>query len=356
MQSRRPVPTAPILLLACAFFSTIVAGSSPARAQEPRKVAKQNAAVVVDGTVRQTYRRVRDQRTDYVVEIEVRQSQQRGPASSNSRPSLPAPGDRVLVKVFQQEDPPTGFGHADTYAAVPDEQAVVRVYLVPNDHGQWIGTYPDWFDLNPGPLAETTKPAAPSNRPKLGLSAETVRIGNRAALKVTKVQTRSPAERAGIEPGDLILTANGQPIGNPSQFNEALARGGRTLRLMVRDGRTGKEADLEIPLAPSTQDGPTPNEIPNKPTAQTGLGAATDLTFYEDEAAVKVTEVEPNGPAAKAGLQVGTIILEANGQPVLHPRDLADVIRKSSGPLRLQTVDPRTGAKRRIEVNLNGDR
>jgi S1-C subfamily serine protease len=78
----------------------------------------------------------------------------------------------------------------------------------------------------------------------------------------------------------------------------------------------------------------------------------TELAFYDVEAAVKVTEVEPNSPAARTGLQPGVIILEADGKPVLHPNDLNDAVRSSSGTLRLTVVEPRTGAKRAVQVSL----
>ena len=78
----------------------------------------------------------------------------------------------------------------------------------------------------------------------------------------------------------------------------------------------------------------------------------TELAFYDVEAAVKVTEVEPGSPAARAGLQPGLLILTANGKPMLHPNDLIDAARNTSGPLKLSVVDPRTGRKSMVEVNL----
>jgi hypothetical protein len=52
------------------------------------------------------------------------------------------------------------------------------------------------------------------------------------------------------------------------------------------------------------------------------------------------------------GLQPGLLILEADGKPVLHPNDLTDATRNSSGNLRLTVVDPRTGAKRAVQIGL----
>jgi serine protease Do len=83
------------------------------------------------------------------------------------------------------------------------------------------------------------------------------------------------------------------------------------------------------------------------------LGAVTELTFYDIEAAVKVTEVTPGSPAARAGLQPGLVILRANDKAILHPNDLNDAARKSGGTLKLTVVDPRSGRKGTVDVQLD---
>ncbi len=76
--------------------------------------------------------------------------------------------------------------------------------------------------------------------------------------------------------------------------------------------------------------------------------------FYDVNPAVKVTEVEPNGPAARAGLEPGDIIIAANGTPVLHPKTLDELVRKSTAVLKLEVVDPSTNKKSVVDVNLDG--
>ena len=68
--------------------------------------------------------------------------------------------------------------------------------------------------------------------------------------------------------------------------------------------------------------------------------------------AAKVTEVEPGGPAAKAGIEPGDVIVEANGTPVLHPKNLEEAVRKSGPTLKLMVVDPRTQKKTAVDVKL----
>src|SRR5262249_24671571 len=86
------------------------------------------------------------------------------------------------------------------------------------------------------------------------------------------------------------------------------------------------------------------------------LGAVTELVFYDVDPAAKVSEVEPGSPAAKAGIEPGDVIVEANGAPVLHPKNLDDIVRKSGSTLKLMVVDPRTQKKTPVEVMLEADR
>ena len=99
----------------------------------------------------------------------------------------------------------------------------------------------------------------------------------------------------------------------------------------MRDTRTGRDVPVEVKIGGPEAASPAP--IPADTPIQTGagrkLGAVTELVFYDVNPAVKVTEVEPNSPAARAGIEPGDIIIEANGTPVLHPKTLDEVVRKS---------------------------
>src|SRR4029078_13198464 len=81
----------------------------------------------------------------------------------------------------------------------------------------------------------------------LSISAETVTLGQRTALKVTRVVADSPAAKAGLEDNDVLVAADGAPLTSPEQLGTALRKSGATLTLTVRDSRTGK--DVPVPAA-----------------------------------------------------------------------------------------------------------
>jgi serine protease Do len=69
-----------------------------------------------------------------------------------------------------------------------------------------------------------------------------------------------------------------------------------------------------------------------------------------------VTEVEPGGAAALAGIEAGDVIIEANGSPVMHPKELDEAVRKSGPTLKLMVVGAGTRQKTAVEVKLGAPR
>jgi serine protease Do len=429
--------------------------SETALAQTVQPVNKSDAVLAVEGVVQGVFSGARQNRTDYVVLIEVRRSELLKPSNTATR--FPAAGEIVYVHASQQ--PPAGLAvKADVSSAVPTERSQVRAYLIPREGGTWSGTFdtapqgsassppalpsgaggtPDRAGVSSlgmtfepakvkdrlvlrvksvergGPAQQVgievgdviigvkgeplqsagqldemarrgeaiplivadvntnqtsrleLRPRQPSNgttdadrnapsapRRSLGLSAEPVKVGLRTALKVTRVEDGGPAQKAGIEPEDILVAANGAPLTGPEQLGSALRKSGPTLSLTVRDSRTGKDVQVEVAIGGPVIQASLPSNVPPIGAAAGSLGAVTELSFYDVEAAVKVTEVQPDSPAARAGLQPGLVILEADGRPLLHPNDLIDAVRNSSGTVRLTVVDPRTGAKRAVQVSL----
>jgi len=212
------------------------------------------------------------------------------------------------------------------------------------------------IELRPGQQSDAQVSTEPTTtltqRRSLGLTAESVRLGQRTALKVVRVEPGSAAQKAGIEPDDILVAANGAPLTGPEQLGSALRKSGPTLTLTVRDSRSGRDVPVEVVIGGPADQTPLPVDVPAISPSTGTLGAVTELSFYDVEVALKVTEVEPGSPAARAGLQPGSLIVAANGKPVLHPSELNDLVRNSPGPLRLTVVDPRSNAKNKIQLNL----
>jgi regulator of sigma E protease len=112
---------------------------------------------------------------------------------------------------------------------------------------------------------------------------------------IAAIQADSPAAAAGIEPGDILKTLNGKPIGDPLRLPDEFRKLAGTEVSLGLD-RKGKPLELKVKLSATSRN--APSETPDSPVALSELGAA----YYVSNT---VASVEPDGPAAKAKLQSG---------------------------------------------------
>src|SRR5262245_6491925 len=89
-----------------------------------------------------------------------------------------------------------------------------------------------------------------ANQPGAFLGVESSHQAAAAAQRISKVRSGTPAERAGLAPGDRILAIDGRPLEAATAFNDALviARPGDRVRLLV--DRDGTRLVVEAVLAP----------------------------------------------------------------------------------------------------------
>jgi S1-C subfamily serine protease len=69
-------------------------------------------------------------------------------------------------------------------------------------------------------------------------------------LQITQVVPGGAAQRASLEPGDILLEANGEPTRTQQDLLRILAQSGGSLKLTIRDVRTGRLTTTEIALRP----------------------------------------------------------------------------------------------------------
>ncbi len=160
-----------------------------------------------------------------------------------------------------------------------------------------------------------------------GISADMARSLDLAEPRgaiVSQVTEDGPAERAGVEQGDVILSLDGKPIDSSNALRNAVARlaPGTKVKLdLVRDGtrRSLTVALVERPAnAERESDEEAPAAKPVKPSGRYGLDVdplTPDLARElrtKARAGVVVAAVDPAGPAADAGLERGDVIVSVN--------------------------------------------
>jgi serine protease Do len=186
--------------------------------------------------------------------------------------------------------------------------------------------------------------------------------GTQGAL-IASVTDDSPAAKAGLRPGDVIVGFDGKPVDGPRMLPVLVANTpvGRAVPLViVRDGTRRTVTVTVGNLADSREGRVASLERPESRTSERLGLALTEVTpevaqrfGLQIDKGVIVTGVKPDSPAAQAGLAPGDIIREVNRVPVQRLEDVERGI--ASGPSGADQVllrVEREGSQRYIVIAI----
>ena len=157
---------------------------------------------------------------------------------------------------------------------------------------------------------------------------------NKGAL-VAQVSPGSPAEKAGIEQGDVILEFDGKSISESNDLSRIVASTPVGKMITVKLSREGKVMDRSLKVGEMDEKGETAKASSSHqslgitvqnltPEIAQGLG-------LKKSGGVVVTQVESGSPADEAGIQTGDVIREVNRKPVKDADDFLQKIEKTKG-------------------------
>jgi serine protease Do len=155
---------------------------------------------------------------------------------------------------------------------------------------------------------------------------------NKGAL-VSQVVPNSPAEKAGIEQGDVILQFDGKEVSDSKELPRIVASTPVGKSVTVKIARDGKVTDRQVKLGEMEEKA----EAAKTPSTHKRLGIAVQNLTPEiakglglkKETGVVVTQIEPGSPASDAGIQTGDVIREVDRKPVKDVEDFAQKIEKA---------------------------
>ncbi len=133
---------------------------------------------------------------------------------------------------------------------------------------------------------------------------------------VTRVLPGSPAEKAGLKSEDIITEANGKVIADFLQLRNivGLLRVGEKVELKVL--RDGKPRKLTIVVGKDDEAASTGEELHPRLAGATFAPVDDSSRGVSGDAGIVVQALQPNSPAARAGLRQGDVILSVNRKPV----------------------------------------
>jgi serine protease Do len=184
--------------------------------------------------------------------------------------------------------------------------------------------------------------------------AKEFKLKDNSGALVGDVTTDSPADKAGIQSGDVITEFNGKKMADSRHLRLAVAgiQPGQTVAVKLL--RDGKSKSLEVTVAElpgsealvkndstKSEDNSTLNGVT---VSDLDPQARQQFNLPETVNGVVVTDVQSDSPAAEAGLKPGDIIQEINSKPV---KTAAEAVRLTENPKKKIT---------RLRVWSNGGR
>lgn len=170
--------------------------------------------------------------------------------------------------------------------------------------------------------------------------AESLGLKSAQGALVSQVESASPADKAGVKPGDIILKFNGTTINRSSDLPRLVGSAALDAKLTITLWRQGKQ--IELPISVADLDGEKQAKLAgkakSKDEAQADKAAArllglrvSDLGAEQKKelglaAGVLVDEVD--GPAADAGLEEGDVLLQVNNTEIRDSRQFNAVLAK----------------------------
>ena len=175
-------------------------------------------------------------------------------------------------------------------------------------------------------------------------------------ILIRSVEQGAPAEKAGIEAGDVVVEVDGTPVRDESQFREMIADKSPDTPVTLKILRDGKPMTLKATLGAHPDDAEEPRMARAEPSREQGVLERLGIAAGEIPAALQrelggaqgvyVQRVAPDSPAADE-LQTGDVILAVNRTPVKTVAELERALQAvpSGRAVRmrvLRKVDDRT--------------
>jgi Do/DeqQ family serine protease len=168
--------------------------------------------------------------------------------------------------------------------------------------------------------------------------AEAMNLGTSRGAVVNQVEPDSPAEKAGLEAGDVVVEVDGRPVRNASDLRNrvGLMRVGEDVDVTVlRDGKR-KTLRARIGKAEATQVAGGESSAALRGAIFGNVEKGHPL-YGEAEGAV-VTTVDPGSPAARNGLRPGDVIMAVNRQRVRSAEELKRALEAAGRVLALNVI------------------
>lgn len=168
--------------------------------------------------------------------------------------------------------------------------------------------------------------------------AEAFGLARQSGAIVNRVLENSPAEKAGLKTGDIIIRIDGKPIRNSSDVRNQIGLrriGEKVVFDILRDGKT---INIAVEIVAGKEDLGTPSAVNPRLEGMTVGDIKPDHPLYGKMEGVVIAGVQRGSPAWRSGMREGDVITSVNNAPINNLQDFLTAVDKREGSLVLRIV------------------
>jgi len=172
--------------------------------------------------------------------------------------------------------------------------------------------------------------------------AESLGLDKPRGALIASVNDGGPAQKGGIQPGDVVLSFDGKEITDVRQLPRIVAETpiDKTVKVTVWRKRKEETVDVKVGLLDENepQQASAPGGPADPPVTVKALGLSlstitpdlrTKFSLADDAAGVVVVDVQNNSPAAEKLVKAGDVIVEVAQEEVKSPAQVADKVEEA---------------------------
>jgi S1-C subfamily serine protease len=173
--------------------------------------------------------------------------------------------------------------------------------------------------------------------------AESLGLATPAGALVATVHSKGPAAKAGLKPGDVVVSVDDKPVQNPQAFQYRFVTKGIGGAAELGVLRKGERLKTTITLIAPVEDPPRDvrelegrHPLTGAKVANISPAVAQELGIDDDtREGVVVLDVKDRTPAARLGVKRGDIVVGLNNEKVKSVAQLATALQDADGGWRL---------------------
>ncbi len=167
--------------------------------------------------------------------------------------------------------------------------------------------------------------------------AEAFGLPKQSGAVINKVLENSPAEKAGLKTGDIVIKIDGKPVRNSSDVKNQIGLRRVGEKIVFDILRNGDKHKIEVEIVSKDAMG-TPTAVNQKLEGMTVGDIAPDHPLYGKTEGVVIVSVQRGTPAWRSGLRAGDVITTINKAQIKSMQDFLAAVDNKEGSLVLRVL------------------